>query len=676
MKGSIRRLVVLAVLAVVAGVAVGMTVSQTPVSNNADGVILNEPGGPAVNLTGNTDIYNSSGSVSTTAVRWETADGSATFSSPGDTEATVATTNLTGAWTTVTAIDATAANLTIDPADKAPVTVGENIDTVSFPDASAIAVDDGNVDFTYSGSSGTSIVEFQGLPAETTVLAADADSEAVLGTNTTTQSGVGAFRLSNSEHDVLLQTSDGDPILSDPRPRGDQTQPPTELSVAVDDPDFPNDSLNVTFYLDGSKVGSTTATSAGRASVTIAEPSRGTHQVRALARDSYGQETNLSWSMGVPDTLTARNVSNPSEVIDGQEVTFTFYQPDGSVDRRTTTNGSVPLKGLNTTANIVVSVEASGTTGTNPEPAYHIRQFIIQDISDQQAVYLLPESSTSLFNIFELVDRTGNFDPTESKLIIQRALNISGNTRWKSVAGGDFGAVNEYSTFLAQDVQYRLIVENRDDDQRIVGDYVARNEDNPKTITLKSIVVDRPSSASQWGTTWISDTNETDGNKTLWFSYNDSSANTTDVSVTVHERNNEANVLTEFDLDNFGQSATYSTTISGDQLNKTWMVDWTARNASGAVVASGNEPVGRTGQVPLPIDSEWLWRMVLVAIPIIAALASERIATIGAMGTVAVVGVLMILGWAQVSFVLWLAAAIIAVGGHAFHMRTQGASFG
>jgi hypothetical protein len=111
-------------------------------------------------------------------------------------------------------------------------------------------------------------------------------------------------------------------------------------------------------------------------------------------------------------------------------------------------------------------------------------------------------------------------------------------------------------------------------------------------------------------------------------------------------------------------------------LNRTWIVDWEAQNAQGATVASGEEPVGRTGRIPIPMDPEWLWRFALVAIPVVAALASERIATLGALGTVAFAGILMIAGIAQIPFVLWLAAAVIALGGHAFQMRTEGAAYG
>jgi hypothetical protein len=113
---------------------------------------------------------------------------------------------------------------------------------------------------------------------------------------------------------------------------------------------------------------------------------------------------------------------------------------------------------------------------------------------------MLPDASTAattLFQEFRLQDQSGNYDPSESRLIIQRALNISGDVQWKTVAGGAFGATNEHSTFLEQDTQYRLIVENDAGDQRVVGDYVARNEDNPKTITIKSVIVDRPRSADR-----------------------------------------------------------------------------------------------------------------------------------------------------------------------------------
>lgn len=594
------------------------------------------------------------------------------FSSNGDTHVRVDRWN--GTWTNLSQLDVQSATLTVDPNDKPAVIVGGDADALRYRET--MGVDDGQVDFVYGGTSGTTTLTIRNLPTGTTIAAIDADNNTALGYAVTDAQGVGTFTLDNSEHDVLLQTSDGDPVLSDPQPEGDQREPPTELSVAVDDPDFPQDTVTVEFYLDGSSVGTDEVDDTGRASITIPEPSRGDHSVRAVATDGYNQTSELTWEFGTPNEITARNVSNPSEVINGQEVTFTFYQQDGNVTQRTTTNGTVTLGGLDTSGDIVVTVEAPGTSTA---PSYHTRQFVIQDISDQQNVYMLPDASTAattLFQEFTLQDQSGNYDPSESRLIIQRGLNISGGVQWKTVAGGAFGAVNEYSTFLEQDTQYRLIVENDAGDQRVVGDYVARNEDNPKIITIKSVIVDRPGSADRWGTAWITDVNESDGNQTLWFQYNDTSGETTDVSVVVHERNNESNVLTRFSGSNFGESFTYSTGLSGDQLNRTWIVDWEAQNASGATVASGEEPVGRTGRIPIPMDPEWLWRFALVAIPVVAALASERIATLGALGTVAFAGILMIAGIAQIPFVLWLAAAVIALGGHAFQMRTEGAAYG
>lgn len=643
-----------------------------PVETSGQPYVGASPSGPHLTLPPDATDFNASAAfVSDTRLRIEThGGGNATAISNGNTTAQVD--NLDGAWTNLSDIHLNGNELYLDPDDKSAINVSGTPDTLDWHET--IAVDDGQVDFNYSGSSGTTTLTVRGLPAGQLVAAVNRSDGEPLAFDEVDANGRATFQLPNSEHAVLLQTSDGDPILTNGRPEGDQSSAPTRLYVDVDDPDYPNENVSVEFFLDGSSVGTNATNESGTVSVAIAAPSGGTHTVRAEATDRWGQKTNLTWTFGVPADLTIRNVSDPTDIIDNQEVTVTFYEPDGSITQRTTTTGTVSLDGLDPSGNIVAVIEAPGDpTGG---PAYHTRQYLIQDISVSRSAYLLPVNATELFNVFELEDNTGDFDPTESKLIIERALPVSGNVQWVRVAGGHFGAVNEFSIYLERNVTYRLLVENEEDDQRKVGEYVARDEINPKTITLSSIIADQPRADERWASAYINDSDPDDDQATLYYAYNDSTGNTTDVSGIIHERNNESNVLTTFDFDSVGSSVVFTTTLQGDELNKTWMVDWEARNASGTLIEDGEIPVGQTGGIPISMDPAWLYRIALVAIPVVGALSSERIATMGAMATVAFAGLLMIAGIAPIPFVLWLAAAVIAVGGHALYLRNQGVQYG
>jgi hypothetical protein len=72
----------------------------------------------------------------------------------------------------------------------------------------------------------------------------------------------------------------------------------------------------------------------------------------------------------------------------------------------------------------------------------------------------------------------------------------------------------------------------------------------------------------------------------------------------------------------------------------------------------------------------FLSRAIAIGLVVVASLSSERMATIGAMGTVAFAGILMITGIWEIPVVLWFAALIIAVGGHALTKAQRGGVVG
>jgi len=482
-----------------------------------------------------------------------------------------------------------------------------------------------------------------------------------------------------------------DNAAADPQDSAKKTTKMVEFTLPVNDTDFAEtsgDDVQVEFYLDGSKFATKNLTANGTVSASTTISVGGSHTWHAEFVDEYGltSETDAdanttgyqAFSFYSPSELKVYNESSPDELVDNATVNIRFYggaDGDGFTVQRETTNGVVNMSGLPVDQEFVVVAKADG---------YHNRRIYVESLYDQANVFLLPETSTSVYNVFKVDDKSGSYPPGETRLSIQRALNRSGNFTWYTISGDFFGSTNEHKTYLKYNVRYRLIVENDAGERRMMGPYMATDEDNPKVISISSIIVDPPEGQPYYGTGWVSREDPAPNNnvteRTLRFSYSDSANLTESLHLVIHEQGNESNELAEIDVDNVGESWAYTYTLEGENATDTaWVIDWSGKrgDGDGGVNEIGATfPVGQRGGLPIPMDPDWLARFALVALPIIAALASERIATYGAMGTTAFAGVLMITGIWEIPVALWFAALVISVGGHAFTMSSRGSVFG
>ena len=447
---------------------------------------------------------------------------------------------------------------------------------------------------------------------------------------------------------------------------------PVTLSASVSDPDFgtvQGDSATVEWYVDGSKRGETTISSNGTTSYELSSVDSGTHDWHVEVTDEDGHtDTSATGSFAMPGELKIYNESAPNSLVDSATVNIQFYggqDGDAFTVQRSTTDGTIDMSGLPADQEFIVVVNSDG---------YHNRRIYLESLTEQANVYLLPTSEQAVYNVFRIDDKSGSYPPGETRIIIQRALNKSGNFTWQTVSGDFFGSTNEHKTNLRYNVRYRLIVENDQGQRRMMGPYFATDENNPKVITVSSIVVSPPEGQSYYGTSWIEDDNEDDGQKTLRFAYTDPDEATDSLDLVIHERGNESNVLAEISTDNVGSKWTYSTVLEGNESSTPWVVDWQGQRNGEEIGAA--LPVGDRGGLPLPMDGEWLTRFGMIALVVVASLSSERMATIGAMGTVAFAGILMITGIWEIPVVLWFAALIIAVGGHALTKAQRGGVVG
>lgn len=440
--------------------------------------------------------------------------------STGDTEVTVDRFN--GTWTNVSQLDVTGADLTIDPNDKESVTVGGDADSLAYRDS--MAIDDGTVDFVYAGTSGTTTVTLRGLPANTGLAAVDRDTNTVLDVASTDANGVITFTgLSNSEHNVTLQTSDGGPIIDEdninPEDGTELNDAGVTLSAPVSDPDFPGDSVTVTFSLDGSDVKTTTISSNTTVTSTHSGLTGGKHTWTVEATDDFGQTaTTETFTFYVPDTLYIRNVSDNS-LITGATVTVQLYGSDNTITE-TTTTGKLNMSGLPVSDPMLITAEASN---------YYKRQAYLKSIYQQNTVYLLDSTIATNTIRFTLDDKTGDFPPEDSTLYITRGVSGDGTNDYKIVASGQFG-VKGVTEELKTGQRYRLVVEGATGERRILGGYTPTiDETVPLTIGRVNITGNVRGGVA-FGATTVKDS----GNAYVRYQYRDAQHATDWVNVTVY----------------------------------------------------------------------------------------------------------------------------------------------
>jgi len=158
-----------------------------------------------------------------------------------------------------------------------------------------------------------------------------------------------------------------------------------------------------------------------------------------------------------PQDLSIREETNPSQLITGAEVDIRFYiQGDsGSTDQvsRTTTTGQIDMTGLPKNESFVVSVSAEN---------YNDRQIFVDNLYEQQSVYLLNKNETTVTKTFEYTDFSGDFPQEDTVILFERPIN----DQFKTVSGDVIGATGEYRVTLDQNQRHRIILYNRETGER------------------------------------------------------------------------------------------------------------------------------------------------------------------------------------------------------------------
>jgi hypothetical protein len=477
-------------LLLIVGVVIGLTVAPAASTISAlvdntspvNDVTLHAPDGPAATFEVQTDADLTNFSDPNT-VYFKSAAANVTVSSQGRTD--VRLTQLVGAWTNLTNINAGSRTLTVNPEDKRRVEISGGVTALDYRADADTYLGSSHVSFVYSADS-SGEVTLHSLPASTEFTAAT-KSGTNLGSYQTDSSGSATINVeSASDAEVILFTNHA--------PEADDLGPPdgTELDSStvdftadVSDEEFStaqSDEVQATLFVDGESVGSQTVTSNQTVTVTHELSDGGDHTYYWEIEDSYGETTTTATqTVTVPATLEIRDVTDTDKLVNADNATVTFYGGDNErqIVERDASNGTVSLDGLPTDTEFTVVVRADD---------YYTRQTIIPSLYDQSNVWMLPKNDTDAVEIvFLLDDRTGDFaNSDETQLRVQRAIEHNNSTEWRDVVGDDISATAELATILQNQERYRLVISN-EVQTRILGSYTPSGPADPETIPIGRI---------------------------------------------------------------------------------------------------------------------------------------------------------------------------------------------
>jgi hypothetical protein len=448
--------IVLLLVLLTAGIGVAATVewSVDPgisfAIEDGDGNVV----GPEVNTDGSEPL-----NITTSDVRGgpDTIDlGTVSFTSADASSVTVSNSDIHGDTITARQIDTGSETLYINASAHHRVGLDGSITEISFQQ---IDLDDSTT--TEMEISGSGTVSVGGFENADYVRIKDGSGGELVAVDSNDRI---SFSASNEDltfvevsEPQLTASPTGNPLLD---------KDPVELSVDLTHADFSaGTTVDIEFRVNGEVQDTITANSNGTYSVNTSNIYAGTNAWSVTATDSEGGSTTLNQSDGlefrVTDEIQIRDETNPSKLIDAQNVTLEFYFDDGRdrIEQRETTNGIVDMNGLPATEPFIVVANAEG---------YHPRRIFVENLTAQQTVYLLNESADTVQPEFEVVDFTGRYPSENTILEVQRNINGS----WRTVQGDYFGAAGSFRTTLLFNQEHRLRLYNVETGQsRQIGRY-------------------------------------------------------------------------------------------------------------------------------------------------------------------------------------------------------------
>jgi hypothetical protein len=445
-------------------------------------------------------------------------------------------------------------------------------------------------------------------------------------------------------------------------PTGDLSTSSITLSIDANDTEFPlpqGDSVTAEFFVKPpdsssfSSVGTDTITSNGTVSVSYSASTGGTYDWKVELTDSYGGEQNSStFSFKTPVSINIRNVTEPhAKLTSPVTAEIVIAGSNQTVDKRTVSNGEISLQGLDTTESYVIYVTTSN---------YYSRSIYLNNLYDQQTIFMLNKSVTGAENTFDLTDNTGRFND-RPKLVIQRIINRSlydssepKRYQWTAVAGDRLGAVSAIEITLQQNARYRLVVKNVDGDTRSLGEYVAKSN-GTVPLTIGTITWEAP---NENGFSVNADQVNQSGSPYAKFQYSDPSGNTSELTLRIHERGNVSNEIFRVTEQNLGN---YSETVALPHTDHVWVANYTVdRNGE---TFNGSSSIGAVDNLPLPVPEKWLTPAIYIGLIAVLSMTPKASARTGALAVSGLGAMVWAFGWAPISGpAIGIAGAIAILG--------------
>lgn len=331
-------------------------------------------------------------------------------------------------------------------------------------------------------------------------------------------------------------------------------------------------------------------------------------------------------------TLDIRAETAPHDLLTDCTANVRFFEDvddDPTIAERTTTSGQVDLTGLPVDQEFVVSAKCTD---------FNNRTVILDDLSQQQTVFLLNTSRNEDRIEFQVDDRTGLFG-RDAELIVQKAINRSeyggdpAGFSWTNVGGDDLGADSSYVIHLERGDRYRLKIQNDRGDERLLGTYV------PQGNAIETLTVGRVEWASTEGNATVfnaSIQNEsTVGNDppviAIQFVNPANLTESPDKAVSnfnysVFEAGNASNQIDSGSASGDLGSFYAETNITESQADEKWIIQ-VEYDADGETVLERRVVGGAS--VDIQADQDWLGLFTLIGITTIGLLYGRRTVNIG-----------------------------------------------
>lgn len=447
------------------------------------------------------------------------------------------------------------------------------------------------------------------------------------------------------------------PDISSPSPSqgGTSADRSPTISVDVQYPNIDDESVQLTFHdtSDGTVIGTATANSNGRHGVTWSSVQPGENTWNVTAEDQYGRTVSTAnYSFRAPGHMEIRDVKNNS-AIDDREVDVEFISEDtDDVVRRSTSDGEIDLEGLGDET-YLAELDADG---------YATRSFVLRTIYENQTAYLLPEANTSVVeHRFSLEDYTGQFQSSQSQLVLHRVVELSnGDTRFVPVAGDTFGAANQIDVLLEQDVRYRLRIHNDEGLTQQLGGWRASTGMTP--LEIGQITWNGEGETWEWRTSLENTTQTGAANETgtIEFEFHDPEEQTQSLELTIHEQHNENNVLHQQTYSVDDGTVFESVDLQGDEMEATWRVEFEAERGNQTISASRviSDELSLTEN---PFSGEWAIAAVAIVLLFFGFLFGGVYGGVGALFVGAMSAFMVWLGWLPLPITIPLGALVLAV---------------